>query len=295
MFRLLDLLTTISFAAFALALLPISQDVGTPEISNFTASGQDPMPIPPAAKFDIRETDPGQPAEFELGAVYMCAMYVLYYISVDHRQPEGAFAVMGYTSLPTQAMPQWLSDSRPPTYGYDMIWAAEALAKNLDRFGPVVRQLVFEFNTPGQQLIGHIMAATPYSRSKAFPMPVFGNIVVQNSQNPKNLDVRNTYLAATKVFKEVYAKGHDQPVEGYHRFQDGEVAFQLTRVPGSPRTLSWKDIGKAVIAVLQFFRGDAGFREAMVVIKRSGQEMGRMDVFFRERRPQSSALQVDRR
>ena len=236
----------------------------------------------------------------------MIAAYTLYYASVERSTVGQEKVIIDYSDGSTQG-------TRPAGYSHFvnippssddpakyLVWWAEFLLIKLGGYPsriPILQGLLEHVTVPTQR---HLVVAIQEMRGTIAdfrPFPNFDDIkVVSIGPYAQPVDFRTTFQTALKVFKRVFVEGGldgtglDQVVPQNRALQVGSVQFVFAAVPGMPRLLTWRNMARAAMAMIQFMK-EHEFKEVRASVTIHGITVAKAEVNVRRPVTQSFASQ----
>ena len=236
---------------------------------------------------------PKEPDQLAIESVYMITAYSLYNASlergveralfrerytIDYSDGSSVIRPTGHTALVSRV----LREER----GAYRIWWGQFLLAELEEYFSVIPTiwgyLTIRDERFGQQLFAGVEKMSQ-SIEEFRPFPNFDNIPVLFKPYARPVDFRATFDTALKVFKRVFVESGprgihlDQIIPQNRAFQAGNVEFTFLTLPGKPRLITWRDVARIAMAMIQFMK-ENGFREVRASVIRNGVVVGNAEV-----------------
>lgn len=263
----------------------ISYLISSSEFLKASVEYVDPLPFPASVRFNFTE-QPESVDSFTVASVYMTIAYSQYIAAVvrpivPDQGPLGAWRLIftdhsGYAG-PTDLQPVldvnvFMRDSSVSNHNHMIIWLLEGLLDGLRPFKDFIKSHGFTFSNP--DLVYNILGvlAKIMRTHEVKPLPSLEGVDVSFSPQAQPLDMPDTIFAAQKIFKRVMVEELDAVVPRNWQFSSGGVTFTFITPPGiQPRTMTWAELGRGAMAMIDFMRkhGEEGkFKEVRAAIQR---------------------------
>ena len=153
--------------------------------------------------------------------------------------------------------------------------------QRLKRFRKTLPRMSFELHMQPRgpmESFGSIGSVT--QQPALVERPDFSDVVITPKPGAQPVDFRDTFLTSIKVFKRVGGIANKDDVVTMNRnFAVGGVEMNFWTWPGQPRLLTWREVGRAAMAMLQSEKANGEqFREVRAIVFRDGVSVGHAEI-----------------